>query len=507
MALFIEVLIGLYFAFNAGCIFFLIFFEKGKESPNRLGWILALCIPFIGLFFFVLFSGNFFTKNQKMERAKEFGKTKFLPVINEQKQILKENYSSLSETMQKYISLINMNLEYGKSIICFNDSFRVFIFGQQKFEALCKDLENAEYSINMEYFIFHNDKIGSKIMNILCRKAKEGIKVKLMYDDLGSMLTPQYFFERLNRTGGEARPFFPIRRGTIFSVNFRNHRKIAVIDGKIGYLGGMNIGDEYANQSEIRKILWRDTHIRLTGGSVTILQSIFLMDWYSICYSDKFLFNMKKNSSCYFPMLNFENITTELSLHFENHIRNSNADVPIQIVTSAPHDKNTNKIREALIKIIRDAKSEICIQTPYFVPDNVFYSALKIAALSGIKIMIMVPGRWDKPYVKAASLTYMRELSEYGITFYQYPGFIHSKTIVADDEILSIGSTNIDPRSFSLHFEINAFVFDRKQAHSYRDTFMNDLRRCIQFLPEEYDRYSIFTRAIHNFCRLFSPLM
>jgi cardiolipin synthase len=432
-----------------------------------------------------------------MTKAKAFiGRNLSQHLETQMEYVKREIEGNTHPLLTEFGSLINLNILLGNSPITLNNTVDMFLWGKDKFARLIEDIENAKDSINIEYFTFRNDAIGSRIMDLLCQKAKEGLSVRFIYDDFGSILTPSSFFNRLKKAGGQVTPFFPVRAGMIFSMNYRNHRKIVVIDGKIGYTGGFNVGDEYVNQSRYRKVLWRDTHVRLTGKSVHYLQLIFLIDWYSVCMDDKTLED-KIAIARFFPVTDSPD---------PDHPNTRNEDIPIQIVSSGPNDHNT-EIRDAMIRLIMSAREYVYIQSPYFTPDEAFYEALKITALSGIDVRIMVPDKWDKFYVKAAAMEYIREMLNFGIRFYHYPGFIHSKSIVADGKAVTIGTTNIDTRSFALHFEVNAFFYSSSFGKECETIFLEDQKKCRQSCKEDYEKRFILARAWWGFCKLFSTLM
>ncbi len=509
MAIFWAVMANFLTVITLVFIIFVLFFER-KESSRRFAWLLTLTfLPVIGIFLYIFFSGHFFTKTKKMNRAKKIIRKNFAPFFDDQKQFIRrEIQKSCNPLFEEYETLLNMNITYGNSPLTVDNSVDMFLWGKDKFENLFADIEEAQTNINLEYFIIRNDVIGTKLIDLLCKKVSEGVQVRLMYDDFGSLFTPASFFHRLVKAGGQVTAFFPVRFGSPFSVNYRNHRKIVVIDGKIGYLGGFNVGDEYVNQSRRKKVLWRDTHVRLRGSCVSLLQMIFLMDWYSVCLTDKTIESPEETAK-FFPadaadaFVQKPETTTGLSV--PRHICDTG--VPVQIVTSGPNDQQNSEIKDAMIRMIMSAKKSIYIQTPYFTPDDAFYTALKIAALSGIDVRIMLPDQWDKFYVKAAAQEYIREMLTFGISFYHYPGFIHSKTIVVDGKLATIGSTNIDARSFSLHFEVNAFFYSAQFGELCEKAFLDDQQKCRHAKKENLDKRFILIRAWWSFCKLFSPLM
>jgi cardiolipin synthase len=274
-------------------------------------------------------------------------------------------------------------------------------------------------------------------------------------------------------------------------------------------LGGNNIGDEYANQSAKRKFYWRDTQIRLTGQTVTILQTAFFIDWFGIAEWKQHLTpDSKKWTSTNFPDELFTAAGALLTAgsRSENRIF-SDGIIPTQIIYSAPDDVNREKVKNAFLKMITDAKKYVYIQTPYFIPDEVFTCALKIAAYTGVDVRIMIPETWDKPYVKAASYGYVRDLLSVGIRFFHYPGFIHAKSIAVDDAISSIGTVNIDTRSFILHFELTALMYDEQVTRKNREIFLADEAKCTEAQKKWFDSRTPLVKAWWGFCKLFSPFM
>lgn len=496
---------------NILCIIFVLFFER-QESMRRFTWILLLAfLPGAGMIFYILFSGHLFAGTRRMHQVKQATQSFTKELRRAQKEMLFSYKKNIpNDSLKEFLPLINMNLAEGKSLLALTDSAVVYTSGKEFFEDLCLEIENAKSSICMEYFIFHKDKIGTKIMEILCKKAQEGVDVKLIYDDLGSISTPSSFFRKLNKAGGRARPFFQIRLGLPLTLNYRNHRKLSVIDSKKAFIGGVNIGDEYANMSKRCRLNWRDTVVCLTGSTVFTLQLNFLSDWYSMDAWNNRTKSMEEAQK-YFPpqVTNFfkSNGGTPLSLPVMSEELLEKGKIPTQIITAGPNEKRKANIEDSFIRMIMSAKKNIFIQTPYFTPDEGFYTALKLASYSGVKIKIIIPRDWDKFYMKAASFEFARELCQEGVSFYLYPGFIHSKMITVDGKISSIGTTNIDIRSFSLHFEENAVFYDPSFSLECEKIFKEDLEISRNITKAEFDRRFILKRAFGSFCKLFSPLM
>ena len=506
-------------AINILFVIFVLFFER-KESTRRFIWILLLLIfPVGGMVLYILFSGNFFTGTKRMHEVKQTAQQLTKDVRREQKATLTQSPSNIpNPVIKEFLPLITMNLMEGKSLLVSTDTAILYTRGEDFFNDLCQELESAKVSIFMEYFIFHKDNIGKRIMEILCRKAREGVDVKLIYDDLGSIATPTRFFRQLNKAGGEARPFFQIRIGLPLTLNYRNHRKLTVIDSDRAFIGGINIGDEYENKNKRFKPMWRDTVVRLTGSSVLTLQINFLSDWYSIDAWNKHTKGIEEAKK-YFPgsFTDFfvradvgTESTKEHSIKFRKSFLESLAGgkaIPTQIVTAGPNEKHKANIEDTFIRMIMSARKNIFIQTPYFTPDEGFYTVLKLAAYTGIKVRIMIPSQWDKFFMKAASYEFAREMCAEGVEFFLYPGFIHSKMMTVDGKISSIGTTNIDVRSFRLLFEENAIFYDKNFTAECERIFEEDMELCRPVTKEDFDKRFILKRAWGSFCKLFSPLL
>ncbi len=510
-----ELFLNIAAILNILFIIFVLFFER-KEDSRRWAWVMVLhFLPMVGMVLYILLSGHFFTKTKQLTQVARFFDS--LKTNLSQARLLDRLAVHLDNPIiREYLPLIRMNLEGNKSPLSTASSTKIYCWGQDLFKDMLTDMEAATESICLESFIIHDDATGTLLMELLCRKAQSGIEVKLLYDDVGSILTPNSFFHRLTEAGGQAQAFFPVKWRLPLSINFRNHRKITIIDGKIGYMGGINIGDEYANRStNKKKPLWRDTHIRLTGSCVINLHSIFLIDWFT---TPAWHSRLKRTEDItrHFPAATVQLLKERLdaSQHSPAPHRKVAVDtlfltegIPTQIITAGPDDLRSTEIEAALIRMLLSAKDYVYIQTPYFTPSQQFYNALKIAAQSGVDVRVMVPDRWDKFYVKIAAYQFIREMLGFGVQFYHYNGFIHSKTMVCDDKISTIGSTNIDTRSFDLHFEVNAIFYDQDMARQCKAIFQKDMAQSHQADLEWFNTQPLYRRALWAFFKMFSPLM
>lgn len=456
----------------------LIFFDR-REPSVSMAWVLCfIALPFLGLFIFLIFGCGLkkHTKKRYLQKTELNG--------NILKTFLKLSKNHIpSDNVLKHYNIYNYLLTNAHSLCTRDNNIEIITDGKEKFDKLLYDIENAKDSINLLYFIIHNDNIGKKVLDTLTKKANEGVEVRLLYDGFGSILTPRRSFRKLGKCPyGHVAEFFPVRLFSFSKLNHRNHRKIAVIDGKIAYLGGMNIGDEYLSR---KKLVWRDTHMRITGSAVNEIQKYFALDW-------EFSTN--------------ERLTNRFSKFFPTPDINNIGTVPVQIAGCGP-DSKAEEVKCAMIQMLYNARKYVYIQTPYFVPDRAFLTAVTTAAESGIDVRIMIPGTPDKLYVYYTTLSYMGALLEAGVKVFLYPGFIHSKSIVADDEIATIGTTNIDIRSFQLHFELNAFMYDEEICKNCRDIFLEDEKNCTRLTKEAYAKRGLGTVMCEGFFRLFSPIM
>lgn len=502
-----EIFLNIAAILNVLFIIFVLFFER-KEDSRRWAWVLVLYfLPMVGMLLYILLSGHFFTKTRQLTRISQFFDNLRSLFYQQHGDSLQKFYNQLNHpVLQEYQSLVMMNAKGNKSALTFTNSAKIYCWGEDLFKDMLADMEAARHSICLESFIIHNDATGTALMDILCQKAQQGLEVKLLYDDVGSFLTPNGFFQQLTKAGGQVQAFFPVKWRLPLSINFRNHRKITVIDGRIGYMGGVNIGDEYANCSaNKKKPLWRDTHIRVTGSTVMELHSIFLVDWFT---TPAWHTRLKRTEDItkHFSQETILLLQQQLSTARQS-ITHQPEGIPTQIITAGPDDLCTTEIEAALVRMILSAKEYVYIQSPYFTPSQQVYNTLKLAAQSGVDVRIMVPDQWDKFYVKIAAYQFIRELLGFGVQFYHYNGFIHSKTMVCDDKICTIGSTNMDTRSFDLHFEANGIFYDQDMARQCKAIFQEDMHNSRQAHLDWFNSRPLPRRALWAFFKMFSPLM
>ena len=461
----------------------MVFLEKRKPE-NIIAWLTALTfLPIIGFLFYIVFGSGLSVRTRRMIKKKRISERDIIRNIKGIQTLEEAKVDGILKDDQELVSLC---YSYGSYPLPGND-IKIYTNGSDKLADLKKDLLNAKKSINIEYYIFANDKTGNDIMKILCQKAREGVDVKLIYDSIGSRKAPRRFFKKLEDAGGQVGEFFPpfmhIRLINL-KLNYRNHRKVVVVDGKIGYTGGINIRNDHLGLDKKLKP-WRDTHIRVEGAGVYALQNIFLDDW-RYCKNDN----------------------TPLRLYLENGYFPSpsiKGNATTQLVTSGP-DSAVPKILEAYVKMITNAKKRVYIQTPYFIPDDVFISALRIAVKSGIDVRIMVPKIPDKKTVYLATLSYLKEVAELGIKIYLYNGFLHSKTLLVDDNKLSIGTCNTDNRSFRLNFEDTVIIYSKELNKQHRDIFEDDIKHSQQVDLNYFKKKRWLTKILQAIMHLFSAI-
>jgi cardiolipin synthase len=362
---------------------------------------------------------------------------------------------------------------------------RVYTDGHEKFDNLIKDIGRAQDHIHLQYYILRSDNLGRRVIEALRKKAEEGVVVRLLYDDMGSRKMSKKALQGLEAAGGEVAVFFPKRLPIInLRLNYRNHRKIVVIDGKTSYVGGFNIGDEYLGLSK-KFGYWRDTHLRLEGQSVKTAQTRFILDWNQANSRNPIHYEER-----YFPTLA------------------EPGECSMQIVSSGP-DSEWEQIKNGYIKMINSAKHSVYIQTPYFIPDESLMDAIRIASLSGVDVRIMIPSMPDHPFVYWATYSHVGIVLRAGARVYIYNnGFIHAKTIMVDDEISSVGTANIDVRSFRLNFEVNAFIYHAQTTKQLTDTFLYDMEtHSSELTLEAYRQRSLWIRIKEAVSHLLSPIL
>lgn len=455
----------------------IIFFER--QSPSTTwAWLMVLVfLPVAGFILYLIFNKNFSRK--KMFYWADQEKIGIKQKIGDQvSAIKKQSFPFKNENSALYKANIYMHLINDGALFTQDNEVKIYTDGREKFDALLQDISHATDHVHIQYYILRDDDLGTELIHALTKKAKEGVQVRVIYDHMGSRGISSHFYTELKRAGGHVEAFFPH-----FHLNYRNHRKLAIIDGGIGYVGGFNVGDEYLGLDK-KFGYWRDTHLRTRGKVVHALQTRFILDWNQASKKRDFAYQER-----FFPELP------------------EKGNVGAQIVSSGP-DTEWQQIKNGYVKMIVSAKEYIYVQTPYFIPDDTLLDSLKIAALSGVDVRLMFPDKPDHIFVYWATLSNVGELLRAGAKAYIYTnGFIHAKTLVVDDRIASVGTANIDHRSFRLNFEVNAFLYDQQTSTELRQIFEEDLNQAKEITLEYYQKRSFWIKIKESVSRLISPIL
>lgn len=447
-----------------------------RQPVKTMAWVLVLTfMPVVGIVLYFFFGQN--TRKEKL--------------ISQHSLDILTKGTMLEFAVQKDLkipeedeTLISLFKSQNRAFPFKDNKIDIYTDGYTFFSALLKQIGAAEESIHLDTYIFEHDALGRLVADMLIAKAQKGVEVRVIYDDVGCWNVHDSFFKRMRDGGVMVLPFMPVRFPAFTGkVNYRNHRKLCIIDGRYGFIGGMNIAKRYITGNGKQK--WRDTHLRLEGGGVYAIQTAFLVDWYFV--SGKLITDRR-----YYP-------------EPKNLIKN---DILVQIVTSSPVSPWPD-IEQGYMRILVQARKYVYIQTPYFLPTESVMSAMRIAALAGVDVRIMLPRRCDAKFVEWASRSYVFETLQAGVKVYLYrTGFLHSKILVCDDSISTCGSTNVDFRSFENNFEANAFIYDTETAQRFKQIFMDDTKECIEVTERMLKQKRPFiSRLWESLVRLLSPLL
>jgi cardiolipin synthase len=462
-----------------------IIYDTRTTSRTLAYLMLTIFFPVVGAIVYFSFGINY--RKRKLYSKKIFQNEELF------NRIKKDIYSSSQKAWRESGPEIKQNKELAFLLLKDNlsplsDNNRVKLLqnGEHKFPEVLKALRGAKHHIHIEYYIFEDDGIGNQIKDILIQKAQEGVKVRFIYDDFGSRSIRKKLVPQLREAGVEAYPFHKVFFILLANrLNYRNHRKIIVIDGCIGFVGGINVSDRYINDNNYpKKLFWRDTHLYIEGSGVFYLQYLFLCDW-NFCSPVKL--HPVKQFFCY----------PEISL----------GDTVVQIAASGP-DSDTPTILYSLLQAINLAQKEILITTPYLIPGESLLDSLIVAAMSGIQVKLLIPRNSDALFVDVASRSYFEDLMDAGVEIYLYKkGFIHAKTLVTDSNVSIIGTANMDYRSLELNFEVNAMVYDSIIANELRNTFFEDLEVATKIDKSTWSKRPLYMQLIEKTARLVSPLL
>jgi cardiolipin synthase len=455
-----------------------------NRNPSRtVAWLIILnFLPIVGFIFYLMLGRN--VRKRKLFRNKFISNAEVLKKLETAPPgLLDENDFWAYPHLASKRRLLNLMVNVAESPFTLKNRTKILTNGDETFRQMIQDMSQAKDHIHFQFYIIRHDTTGQQFKQVLMDKAREGVKVRVIYDWVGCVRLDNQYIDDLRAAGVEVVSFFPVILPFLNNkLNYRNHRKIIVIDGKIGFVGGLNIGDEYLGK-DTRFGFWRDSHVRLEGESVYLLQNIFLKDWF-------FVTEENLDDERYFPPL-IQEPGEEL----------------IQIAASGP-DSDWESIWQMYFSIITTAQEKIYITSPYFIPDDSITMALKTAALSGLDVRILLPSRPDHHTVFWASRSYFRELLEAGVRFYLYqPGFVHAKILLVDGVVASIGTANMDIRSFQLNFEVNAILYNSNSVYKLEEDFLHDLLDSKELTLKEYKERPWYHRVLESVARLLSPLL
>lgn len=448
---------------------------ENRNPVKSLAWVtILLLLPIAGLVIYIFFGRNFkskrYIRRRNKQKIKSIGSTSSSKFAN-----------SLPQLTEESINLLKLGKTINSSDYYTNNKIDIYTNAKDKFEQFIKDIKAATDYINIQYYIFENDKLGNEIKDLLIVKVKQGVKIRIIYDHVGCFRVRNSFYRQMKNHGIEVEPFMRVTFPQFATrINWRNHRKVTVIDGKIGYIGGMNIADRYIDGG--KHPYWRDTHIRICGNAVIALEKAFSADW-------NFMGKQPLDDHLeYFPPANAFN-------------------AGIQLITSGPMSSWSN-MSMMLFKAISGAKQCIYIQTPYFLPTDSLLKALQAAALTGVDVRLMMPKKSDSIMLTLASYSYIMSCLLSGIKIYLYKkGMLHAKTLIIDNELSSTGSTNFDFRSMEHNFECNAFIYSKEFNSRMKDIFNRDLKECRRISKSSWGRRPVIQKFKESVIRLFSPIL
>ncbi len=460
-----------------------VIYETRSATKTMAYLLLVIFIPIGGIVFYILFGINFW--KMKLYNKKSTEDEKLLQRLKKEMSAYTDEIASPDELPdENNKELARMLVKELRSPLTRRNKVKLLLNGEEKFPEVLEALRNAKHHIHIEYYIYEQDEIGEQIEEILVQKANEGVEVRFIYDDFGSPHIKKRNTDRMKKAGIEVYPFQKVLFYLLANrLNYRNHRKIIVIDGQTAFTGGINVCDKYINNRP-RKLFWRDTHIRIDGPGVFYLQYLFLTDW-NFCCGKKL---------------------EPAKLHFSVP-KEHKADCFLQVAASGP-DSQQPSVLFSLLQAIYLAKKEILITTPYFIPGDSILEALRIAALSGLSVKLLVPGEADSKLVNAASKSYYEDLLCAGVDIYRYQkGFVHAKTLVADGNLSIIGTANMDYRSFELNFEVNVMLYDKSFSEKLRTVFFKDLEDAEKIDKEAWCNRPAYKQLPERVARLFSHVL
>jgi cardiolipin synthase len=462
-------------------VFFKILLENKHPLKTQSYLLLLVLLPIVGLIIYFYFGVNY-RKEKMFSRKKVFEQKILKEWINQHREELLQNKAFYKNMMNEKAKIPFLGFANEYSVFTNNNSVEILHNGENKFPRLLKELEQARHHIHVEYYMINDDMIGNLFIDLLCHKAKNRVKVRLIFDPVGSKVS-RSMMARMNDAGIEVYKYMPVLLTRFANkINYRDHRKIVVINGNVGYVGGMNVADHYINGQG--KKFWRDTHLRIEGDAVNTLQMLFLLSWYFV--SGQLL---------------------KLDTKVFNIQTTGRSGVFMGILGSSP-DSDSESMMEAYFSMITNARDEVLISTPYFIPNESILTALKTAAKSGVKVKILLPKKADSFFVNAATQTFIEDMVEQHIEVYLYEkGVNHSKIIIVDECLSSIGSANMDYRSFEQNSEVNAFIYNHAIAKELKIHFDEDLQSSQAIDLEQWQKRSFIKKLTGSLARVVAPLL
>ncbi|MPQ45513.1 cardiolipin synthase [Marinifilum sp. N1E240] len=455
---------------------------ENRSPLKTISWTLVLIfLPVFGFIFYLVFGQSF--RKRKMFGLKEYGDIKWLQVMShDQKLRLEKSRFLKDERIHEKKNIMTLLLNNSKALLTGYNKVKILNDGKETFSSIFKALKRAKDHIHLEYYIIEDGELASELLDILVAKAREGVEVRVIYDDVGSWKLSKEYVRALEDAGIKVQAFLPVRFPILTSrVNYRNHRKIIVIDGKTAFVGGLNFADRYLNGlPEIG--IWRDTHLKVRGEAASSLQIVFLIDWYfvrqEVLMNEKYLPYKKAKEKCLLQ------------------------------ITASGADSDWASIMQAYFSAITSAKQNVYISSPYFMPNGSILMALKTSAMSGVDVRVLIPKKSDSFMTYWGTLSYIEELLEAGVRIYFYnAGFNHSKIMTVDGIMSTVGTANMDVRSFEQNFEVNALVYDEKVTLELRDRFLQDLEQSTEINLEQWTSRNKIQKLKESIARLFTPLL
>ena len=454
-----------------GTIFVVI--SENRNPVKTLAWVMVLVfLPVIGFVLYLFFGMDM--RKERIISRRSLSRLMKEPLLNYKDYMV-------SEAPASYDKLVNMMKQTGQAYLLGGNHTQLFTDFPSLLLDMLGSISRARHHVHVQYYILEDDAVGRLLRDVLIDKARQGVIVRVLYDDVGSWKTRSSFFLPMKEAGVEAYPFGEVKFAALAQrVNYRNHRKVVIVDGEVGYIGGTNIAERYYKGVEWGQ--WRDTHIRIDGMAVNALQTSFFVDWHYVTHA-------LVSDAVYFPR------------------PPRRGDTEMQIVTSAPLGE-WKSVMQGLLQVISQSRRYLYIQTPYFLPTEPILTALRNAALAGVDVRLMMPRRGDNRLIDLASRSYYKEVMTAGAKVYLYtPGYLHAKVVLADDDFVTVGSTNIDFRSFEHNYEINAFIYDPEVAKQMKRIFMADQQQSVRINPTEWGKRPLWNRFWESLARLLSPLL